>query len=406
MRPRSTTRHVIGRALVLAMFSVPVWAQGGASLKSIAVPKPPDLDRYVRDEKALVALGKALFWDVQLSSDSRVACASCHFHAGADHRRQNQLSSAKEPVQQNWALASGDFPFAFGFMAAGHRAGSAGVFPRQFLSVSHGGAADSGSDLEDGAYPNLHGLSLRQVTRRNAPSVINSVYVFRSFWDGRASDIFTGRTPFGDADTSADVLVDLDGTLTAVNVRIEKAGLASQAVGPPLDPMEMSYRGRSWPMLGRKMLAAYPLALQKVAPDDSVLGPYASTTGRGLATAYSYEALIRAAFRPEVPGDSTDLVDESGVALEPGWRRLLSEGVQLPTVPGSRDSGVRVHADLRRLAVRPLPRRQAGCADERGTDRPRDVPETRMRLMPHRSRAEPLDLQRRVWLRAVQGTRS
>ena len=52
-------------------------------------------------------------------------------------------------------------------------------------------------------YPNIHGLNLRQVTRRNAPSVINSVYTFRNFWDGRASNIFTGWTPFGDADTRA-----------------------------------------------------------------------------------------------------------------------------------------------------------------------------------------------------------
>ncbi len=125
MRPGSATRHVFGRCFVLAIMSVPLWAQSGASLKSIAVPKPSDLDRYVRDEKALVVLGKALFWDVQLSSDSRVACASCHFHAGADHRRQNQLSTAKDPVEPNWALASGDFPFGFGFMTAGHRAGSA-----------------------------------------------------------------------------------------------------------------------------------------------------------------------------------------------------------------------------------------------------------------------------------------
>jgi cytochrome c peroxidase len=333
MRRRLASRGVIGRALVLATMSAPLWAQGGASLKSIAVPRPPDLDRYVRDEKALVALGKALFWDVQLSSDNRVACASCHFHAGADHRRQNQLATTKDPVQPNWALATGDFPFTVGFMAAGHRAGSAGVFPRQFLGVGYGGAADSGSDTGAGTYPELHGLNLRQVTGRNAPSVINSVYVFRSFWDGRASDVFTGRSPFGDADTGAAVLVDATGTLAAVSVRIEKAGLASQAVGPPLDPLEMSYRGRSWPMLGRKMLAAHPLALQTVAPDDSVLGSYANTSGRGLATKHSYEELIRAAFRSEY-WRSTDLVGETGAALEPGGEAFLQKEYNFPLFLG------------------------------------------------------------------------
>ncbi len=210
MRRGSRIRRVIGRCVALGLVSAPVWAQGGASLKSIAVPKPPDLNRYVRDEKTLVALGKALFWDMQLSSDSRVACATCHFHAGADHRRQNQLSSTKDPVALNWELAAGDFPFGPNFMAAGHRAGSAGVYPRQFLGVSRGGEPDAGSDLEGEAYPNIHGLNLRQVTRRNAPSVINSVYTFRNFWDGRASNIFTGWTPFGDADTRPNVLADIE----------------------------------------------------------------------------------------------------------------------------------------------------------------------------------------------------
>src|SRR5262249_53806609 len=108
----------LGFGLALALMSVSIWAQSGAaihSLKSITIPKPPDFTRYVRDEKTLVALGKALFWDVQLSSDDQVACATCHFHAGADHRRQNQLSTAKDPVTLNWPLAAGDFPFGANF---------------------------------------------------------------------------------------------------------------------------------------------------------------------------------------------------------------------------------------------------------------------------------------------------
>ena len=38
------------------------------------------------------ALGKALFWDMQVGSDGIQACASCHFRAGADPRSRNQLS--------------------------------------------------------------------------------------------------------------------------------------------------------------------------------------------------------------------------------------------------------------------------------------------------------------------------
>ena len=59
------------------------------SLKTVAVQGPGNLSTYVRDNAALLALGKALFWDMQVGSDGKTACASCHFHAGADHRLTN-----------------------------------------------------------------------------------------------------------------------------------------------------------------------------------------------------------------------------------------------------------------------------------------------------------------------------
>ena len=68
-----------------------------------------------------------------------------------------------------------------------------------------------------------------------------------------------------------------------MKVRIENASLASQAVGPPNNNLEMSYDGRTWPKLGKKMLSLSPLAKQRVAPDDSVLGPLANQGGRTLA---------------------------------------------------------------------------------------------------------------------------
>jgi hypothetical protein len=36
----------------------------------------------------------------------------------------------------------------------------------------------------------LGGIKVRQVTSRNAPTVINAVFNLRNFWDGRASNIF------------------------------------------------------------------------------------------------------------------------------------------------------------------------------------------------------------------------
>ena len=75
-------------------------------------------------------------------------------------------------------------------------------------------------------------LHLRQVTPRNAPTVVNSVYTVRKFRDGRDSDIFTGRSPFGDSDTRLNAVAVIHGQLTLERVRIANSSLASQAVGP------------------------------------------------------------------------------------------------------------------------------------------------------------------------------
>ena len=45
-----------------------------------------------------------------------------------------------------------------------------------------------------------------------------------------------------------------DGSVTPVQVALENASLASQAVGPPLSDFEMSCSGRTFSNLGRKML--------------------------------------------------------------------------------------------------------------------------------------------------------
>ena len=61
------------------------------SLKSVDVPIPSDIALYIKDQRAAIALGKAFFWDQQVGSDG-MACASCHFHAGADRRTKHQIS--------------------------------------------------------------------------------------------------------------------------------------------------------------------------------------------------------------------------------------------------------------------------------------------------------------------------
>src|SRR2546427_861284 len=95
-----------------------------ASLKTVPVPEPRNLAAYIKDRSAAIALGKALFWDMAVGSDGQ-ACASCHFHAGADTRSKNQLDPGLRAIPPdttftvfnpggggpNYQLKTTDFPF-------------------------------------------------------------------------------------------------------------------------------------------------------------------------------------------------------------------------------------------------------------------------------------------------------
>jgi len=317
----------VSSAALLFGLSVAVAAQRGGtnpigSLKGVPVPQP-DLTPYVVDRQALLVLGKALFWDVQIGSDGQTACATCHFHAGADHRLTNQVAgpvTSTSPVRANTTLTLGDFPF-HSFSDPNNNAsavtrdrrevvGSAGIVAQRFVGITDSDANDVGADGTTGLFT-LGGGKVRQVTSRNAPSVINAVFNVRNFWDGRASGLFNGGTPFGAADARARVLVNSGNGLAAQAVRIDRSSLASQAVGPPLNGVEMSFDGRQWADLGRKMVALVPLARQRIAFDDSVLGAVVASSGNGLRSAFNYDALIRLAFQPAY-WNSRAVVDAAG----------------------------------------------------------------------------------------------
>src|SRR5205085_2389971 len=48
-----------------------------SSLKTVPIPEVTNLGQYVQSRSALIALGKAFFWDQQAGSDGQ-ACGSCH----------------------------------------------------------------------------------------------------------------------------------------------------------------------------------------------------------------------------------------------------------------------------------------------------------------------------------------
>ena len=289
-----------------------------------------------------IVLGKALFWDQQAGSDG-LACASCHFHAGADNRVKNQLDpdlrNETKSLQNIWNLTAShknsktgpppgggpdytlgklDFPLHQLQDATNNNSkvlfdsddvvGSQGVFRADFNHVNVLSFLDQKkAEVCSGALSptfSVHGINTRQVEPRNTPTVINAIFNFRNFWDGRANNVFNGRNPFGPRDKTAGidplnsvfVSDQLLSDLTPIAVSIPDASLASQAVGPPGSDLEMSCRGRIFEEIGLRILTAQPLALQKVDPTDSVLGPYANKT-QGLNT--SYEALIMKAFAPK-----------------------------------------------------------------------------------------------------------
>ena len=282
------------------------------SLKTVPVPEPEDLGRFVKDKSAAIALGKALFWDMQTGGDGIVACASCHFQAGADSRTQNQLNPGLIAGDLNFdvggpnhALLAGDYPFhklsnpedRDSDVIRSHNdvTGSAGVFNTNFVDILLGKAADKNTVSPDPLGFQLSSLNVRRVTGRNTPSAINAVFNVRQFWDGRANNRFNGVNPFGDDDTNARVIEVLAGdNPIPVHISLQDASLASQACGPPLSDFEMSGAGRTFPKLGKKLLSLRPLAKQAVHPDDSMLGPYAKIGGKGLTTTYAN--LIQAAF--------------------------------------------------------------------------------------------------------------
>jgi cytochrome c peroxidase len=271
---------------------MPTFAQAKnlAPLSSVPVPLPPNLGDFVLDQQAAIQLGKALFWDQQLGGDGKQACATCHFQAGADIRSTNCVNPGKDGVFQTLPPGSAITADKFPIRTCDDIVGSNGVTDGNFLSLNLGSPFDFFKSLINA----LFGTN-RLVTGRNAPSAVNAIYYYRNFWDGRANNTFNGVDPSGPVlDQSHFVYKVVNGEAIWVSVQIPDASLASQACGPPNSPVEMAYAGRSFQLLGRKMLALTPLAEQVVDPTDSVLGGLAAT---GLNTTYA--AMIQAAFRPE-----------------------------------------------------------------------------------------------------------
>jgi len=326
--------------------------RGLASLKTITVPGPTaaELANLVKDKNAAIALGKAFFWEMQFGSDGKTACATCHFNAGADSRTNNQADPGLRRVDgngnpaadsttfvagfgPNHSLALSDFPLHTSTRDNNNIVGSQGVFRFNFNDVVLGQAAENETSVADPIWSISDGnggsVNVRRSTPRNAPPVINAVFNYRNFWDGRAQNTFNGVNPFGAGDPSAHLLqtdASQPNGVADVTLRLSNSSLASQAVGPPGSDVEMSASGRPFVKMGKKMLTLTPLALQQVAADDSVLGALSNAPGNGLKT--DYVSMIKAAFQDKW-WNSGVVVDANSNFLHTGSPQSTAEYSQM-----------------------------------------------------------------------------
>lgn len=359
-------------------------------------------------------LGKALFWDMQVGSDGIQACGSCHFHAGVDNRTRGQLNPATNAGDltlqvkgPNEDVVPSDFPFHkladpeitseetnCGFPGqpacaevihdANDVMSSMGVSRFKqfvdippigtFLTAVNGVAAlppDLGLEITDPVPVNE---GFRRVEPRHTPTFHSAAFNFDNFWDGRARFNFNGGSVFGPSDPTAHIFIDdsgLEGAtmghfrdelvaedpeVAAQPVRVKFSSLASQAVGPPLSDFEMSFIGRNWPKIGKKLLQAgvVPLANQLVDPTDSVLGPWSNQGGSECVTpiaigkpglCISYPDLIQLAYRADLwqisdqhlAGSSAECVSAVNGVLTPAGCDPF-DGYVLSIADGSADA--------------------------------------------------------------------
>ena len=147
----------------------------------------------VTNKQSAIQLGKALFWEMRVGSDG-VACASCHFHAGADNRKHNQLNpgmlNLSNPATAssfninllneggpNYSLKAGDFPlFRFADPASKYSnvlfstddvIGSAGAFMQTFQGVNESDSATDTCAPQVDPLFHINNLNTRQTTNRN-----------------------------------------------------------------------------------------------------------------------------------------------------------------------------------------------------------------------------------------------
>lgn len=214
MRSSAPLRPLLRAAATAAFAAGLAAASDSSGLRFRSVPEAPAGNPPTF---AKVMLGKALFWDEQLSSTRTVACGTCHRPeaGGEDPRAVSGWAPALHPGRDGH------------FGTADDVVGSPGV---PFHAAS---SSDFGMEA--------------QVTRRHAPSVIDAADAPLLFRDGR----------------SGDALVDPS---TGDTLLASGAALEAQVLGPVESRVEMAGGPSGWLEITARLTRARPLALASDIP--------------------------------------------------------------------------------------------------------------------------------------------
>ena len=195
-------------------------AQQQGPVPPLGPPPPAPAGNELTAAKAY--LGKALFWDEQLSSTGTVSCGTCHRSSsgGTDPRRGTSAFVEQNPGTDGLGGTPDDIRGSFGVPA----------------------------NEINGAYrfDQTYGFG-DQVTGRKSMSYLNAGYSPVLFWDGRATGTY--RDP-----------------ITGAVVLNAGAALESQAAGPPVSSAEMAHTGRNWTDVAAKVALSKPLELSPSVP--------------------------------------------------------------------------------------------------------------------------------------------
>jgi cytochrome c peroxidase len=174
-------------------------------------PQPNPANAYLNNR---IQLGKALFWDEQVSTSNTMACATCHMPetGGVDPRAAGATFNAfAQPVD-----------------------GSFGVVPQEMTAA---GTIDYGFL----APPSVQ--ETRMITQIHVPTMIGAYMFNTQFWDQRAGPVFNWG----------------GGGVLFPNW----SSLENQAIGPPTSSTEMGHQNLAWGtgVIENKLNGEAPLAL-------------------------------------------------------------------------------------------------------------------------------------------------